>query len=308
MGKMTDQIIEQCTEFLSLVKGLKNEGYKMHEISHILELHPPVLSGLCKTVLPAIIKPKSAHLSGETIINLAFDLVNNISKEKTLKNLPAYIESLKGVSRETVLNQNPQFYEPYKKVIANSFDTMSAQFVGLYDCFTLSSNSNMIKHEPVRISVNNLRKYVEVCKGNKHSQYTFEGFMVLCGSHMISIHLIDSKDDIQETGLIQLIQPFTRKFKLLRGIYLTLGFSRTPIARRIVLYKVKPECSREEFEEIPTKYYTREDFPSDISKEVIDYVSDLTDIVECVGLPHPTFDVQDLAREKKMVPLLRSDL
>lgn len=305
---MMDPIDGYCREFLDLVKGLKNKGYKMHEISHLLELHPPVLSGLCKTVLPAIIKPKIPSASSESKVNAAFDLVNNISKEKTLKNLSAYIETLKSISHVTVVDQNPQFYEPYKKVIANSFETTSAQFVGLYDCFTLSSNSNMIKHEPVLISVNNMRKYVEVRKGNQHSQYTFEGFMVLCGSHMISIHLIDSKDDIQETGLIQLIQPFTRKFKLLRGIYLTLGFSRTPIARRIVLYKVKSECSREEFEGIPTQYYTRDDFPSEINKEIVDYVSDPSDIVECVGLPHPTFDVQDLAREKKMVTLLRSDL
>jgi predicted transcriptional regulator len=302
-----DKIIEQASEFLKLVTHLRKEGYKMHEIAHILELHPPVLSGLCKTVIPAMITPKKQG-SSEELINAAFDLVNNISKEKTIKNLPRFISSLKNVSSETVINDNPPFYEPYKKTIANSFDVMSSHFVGLYDCFTISSNSNMLKHEPLRVSVNSLRKYVEVTKGNQYSHYTFEGFMMLCGSHMISIQLVDSRDDVQETGLIQLIQPFTRKFKLLRGIYLTLGFSRAPIARRIVLSKVKSECTQQEFDEIPTHYYNLDECPPEISKEIIDYVSDANDIVECVSLPHPTFDVMDLVREKKMVSMFRTDL
>lgn len=302
------KIREQACEFLNLVKGMKDDGYRMHEISSILALHPPVLSGLCKTVLPAIIKPKAGLQSREAIIDKAFDLVNNISKEKTLKSLSSYVEKLKSVSSETVINDNLQFYEPYKKVIADSYELMCSHFVGLYDCYTHASNTNTIKHEPLLISNNSLRKYIEVHKGNKHTQYAHEGFMFLCGSHMISMNLIDSRDDIQETGLIQLIQPFTRKYNLLRGIYLSLGFSRTPIARRIVLSRVTSKCSKEEFDEIPTKYYEKDKYPPEVSKEIIDYISDPQDLVECLGLPHPTFDVQDLVREKKMVTLLRSEL
>lgn len=301
-------IKEQSQEFLILVQEIKDKGYKMHEISQILGLHPPVLSGLCKTVIPAIIKPKVKSHSDEVAIDKAFDLVNNISKEKTIRNLPSYIKTLKSVSNETVINQNSQFYDPYKKIIANSYEAINSHFLGLYDCFTLSSNSNTIKHEPLLINNNSLKKHVEVYKGNQHSQYPFEGFMFLCGSHMISMHLIDSRDDIQETGLIQLIQPFTRKFKLLRGIYLSLGFSKSPIARRIILTKVKSECSIEEFNEIPTKYYQKDDYPADINKEIIDYISGPNDLVECLVLPHPTFDVQDLVREKNMVSKFRSEL
>ncbi len=302
------QTKEQALEFLNLVKGLKDNGHKMQEISNVLGMHPPVLSSLYKTVLPAIIQPSTESISEDKVTDKAFGLVNNISKDKTLRNLATYVSTLKSISEEKNNSQNLQFYDPYKKVVANSYSFMCSNLLGLYDCFTHSSNSNTIKHEPLLISDKSIRKYVEVNKGNKFSQFPMEGFMFLCGSHMITIHLFDSKDDIQEAGMLQLIQPFMKDFKLLRGIYLSLGFSRAPIARRVVLSKVSAQCSREEFNEIPTKYYQKDDCPSDICKEIIDYISDQNDIIECFSLPHPAFDVQDLVKEKSMVHKFRSEL
>ncbi len=293
---------------MNLVKGLKDSGHKMHEISTILGLHPPVLSSLYKTVLPAIVRPNMESLPEDKVIDKAFGLVNNVSKDKTLRNLSTYISTLKSIFEEKNNSQNLQFYDPYKKAIANSYLSMCSNFLGLYDCFTHSSNSNTIKHEPLLISNNGIRKFVEVNKGNNFSQFPMEGFMFLCGSHMITMHLFDAKDDIQEAGMIQLIQPFMRDFKLLRGIYLSLGFSRTPIARRIVLSKIKTQCSREEYNEIPTKYYQKDDYPSDISREIVDYISDQSDIIECFALPHPVFEVQDLVKEKSMVSKYRAEL
>ena len=68
------------------------------------------------------------------------------------------------------------------------------------------------------------------------------------------------------------------------------------------------ECSQEEFENIPTKYYKKGGYPRGVTQEIVEYISDPNDLIECLGLPHPTFDVQDLSREKRMVPLLRSEL
>ena len=84
MGQVRDQAIE----FLNLVNKLRFKGHKMNEISAILQLHSPVLSSMYKTVFPAIINPKSGLDTEVGVVEAAFDLVNNLSKDKTIRKLP----------------------------------------------------------------------------------------------------------------------------------------------------------------------------------------------------------------------------
>ncbi|MEQ6120312.1 hypothetical protein [Reichenbachiella sp. MALMAid0571] len=296
------QVREQANEFLNLINKLRFKGHKMNEIAAILQLHSPVLSSMYKTVFPAIINPKPSLNTEEAILEAAFDLVNNLSKDKTTRKLQGYINILKSIPEEKgVIESGKDIFSPYKNAIAASYESMCKSFTGLFECYTHSANSPEIKKEPFLIRNNSYKKTIEVRKGNQMTEHSFEGFMFLGGSHFISIHLIDSKESIQETGLIHLTLPFTRSFVILQGIYMNLSIAKMPVARRIVLRKVGEECSIDEFNEIPTHYYqTSMDSPG-ISREIMDYLSNANDIVQCMQLPYPTFQEKDLSSEKAFI-------
>ncbi len=304
-GKIKDQL----REFLSLIELHKEQGKKMRQMAAILELHPPVLSSITKTVFPAILDNKGGFADEKELIRESFRLVNNLSKEKVLYHLPTYIEKLKNVKiDEKEYNLDHDLFKPYKNAIASSHEAIARNFTGLYKCYTRSSNADLIKEEPMLIRYNDEKKYIEVKKGNTLSQCSFEGFIFLAGSHLISIHLLDDPDNIQESGLIQLVQPFVKSVKLLRGIYLNLSYSKQPLARRIILQKTKDDCSLENFETIATHYYEKTNYSEDINKEIIDYVSGSNDAIECLALPHPTFDEKDLVNEKRMIENMKSNI
>ena len=185
--------------------------------------------------------------------------------------------------------------------MATSYESMSKSFTGLFECYTHSAYAPEIKKEPFLIRNNSYRKTIEVRKGNQLTEHSFEGFMFLGGSHLMSIHLIDSKENIQETGLIHLTMPFTRSFTILQGIYLNLSVAKMPVARRIVLRKVGSECSIDEFNEIPTCYYETGIESSEMSQEIMNYLSNANDIVQCMQLPYPTFEEKDLSSEKAFI-------
>ncbi len=299
------QVREQAAEFLDLVAGLRQHGHKVGEIAFILELHSSVLSSLCRTVLPDIVNKKTDTDTEDAIIDKAFSKANNISKDKTLRNLPRYIEQLKAIPKGKQPTQTKDIFEPYRNAIAASYSSMQDSFVGIYECYTHSTNSNEIRQEPFLVIDNYNKKHIEIRKGNTAAG--LEGFMFLSGSHLISIYLIDSSNGIQETALIQLIQPFSKSFKILYGIYLNLSFSKTPIARRIVLKRKGDECSMEEFKQLPTKYFKTGQPSEGISPEIMEYLSDPDDYkMECMQLPNPTFDEQDLAKARELKKLFRN--
>lgn len=296
------QVRDQASEFLNLVNKLRFKGHKNNEISAILQLHPPVLSSMYKTVFPSIINPKPGLDKEEDIVEAAFDMVNNLSKDKTLRQLPIYINILKSIPEERrTIESGKDIFSPYKNAIATSYESMSKSFTGLFECYTHSAYAPEIKKEPFLISNNSYRKNIEVRKGNHLTEHAFEGFMFLGGSHLISIHLVDSKECIQETGLIHLTLPFTRSFTILQGIYLNLSIAKMPVARRIVLRKVGEECSIDEFNKIPTNYYQTGADSLGMSREIMHYLSNSNDIVQCMQLPYPTFQEKDLSSEKAFI-------
>jgi len=303
------QVKDQANEFLNLVNKLRFKGHKMSEISGILQLHPPVLSSMYKTVFPSIINPKPGLDTEEDVVEAAFNLVNNLSKDKTIRKLPVYLNVLKSIPEERgAMESSKDIFSPYKNAIATSYDSMSKSFTGLFECYTHSAYAPEIKKEPFLIRNNSYKKVIEVRKGNQLTEHSFEGFMFLGGSHLISIHLIDSKENIQETGLIHLTMPFTRSFTILQGIYLNLSVAKMPVARRIVLRKVGSECNIDEFNKLPTRYYETGIESSEISKEIMNYLSNANDIVQCMQLPYPTFDVKDLSSEKAFIEQMQMAL
>ncbi|MCG8388825.1 MAG: hypothetical protein MJA30_24955 [Cytophagales bacterium] len=294
-------LAEKAKVFLALINLHKGNGLRMKDIASSLDINPSVLSSLSRTVLPCLLELCSKGEFEETYADQAFDMVNNLSKAKTLAKMDDYIDRLKSLDPKENYVRNDVF-KAFRDIIGESYGYLEEHLMGLYRCYTLSSVDFRIKEEPLLIAPDASNRIVQVHKGNKHSVFPLKGIVFLNGSHTVNMHLHDADDSFQESAMIQLIQPFVRNPKILRGIYLTLSYSRHPIARRIVLYRTSTDCTLSAFEEVETTYHDKEE-PGGVMKEIHDYLHDPKGVIECLPVLRPSFDETDLIAESKMLEI-----
>lgn len=290
-------IIEKIFKFQSAIDNLKNEGLKMKDISEILEVQSSVLSGLYRTVFPYVINNKYDECESDLIAN-GFSYVNNISKEKTIKNLDGFINKLNdhNVNTSIFTDKYNEFNEAMKAHIKRSTDTC---LEGFYHCYSHSSNFNRIKKEPFLIS--KCKKSYFVKKGNTKSNIAFEGVLFVIGKQSIYINMIDNFDRIEENQTMILNRPFVKYPDFIRGVYLGLNYLKQPVGRRMVLRRVSDTINMEHYNNVETEYLNKEPDCDDVENDIIEYLSDRDDIIECLSVPFPSLDTKELLMEKDML-------
>lgn len=89
---------------------------------------------------------------------------------------------------------------------------------------------------------------------------------------------------------------------LLKGLYLSLDYSRNPIARRILFVRQSESTDPDEFlalkgELIPPDQLT------DLQRKYYDYTCQPGDAIHTCMVPSPQLNESDLEREKRMLAL-----
>lgn len=297
-------LAEQAKVFLEFIDLHKRNGLKMKDIALSLDMNPSVLSSLSRTVLPYLLELCSKGEFKEAYVDQAFGMANNLSKTKISVHLDDYIERLKHIDPSQKGDYiRHDVFKVFRDVIGESYGYLEQHLVGLYRCYTLSSVDFRLKDEPLLITPDAGNMVVQVHKGNKNSTFPLKGIVFLNGSHTVNMYLHDADDSFQESAMIQLIQPFVRNPQILRGIYLTLSYSRHPIARRIVLHRTSTDRNLSAFEEMETTYHDKEGCPEVVMKEIRDYLHDPRGVIECLPVLRPAFDEKDLVAESRMLEL-----
>jgi predicted transcriptional regulator len=294
-----EQLIKDVNSFIEICKKLKQAGYKKKDIANVLDIPAPVLSSLLKTVLPSIsqIDTGIPIKEIEEVVADAFLMVNNLSRTKIVKRLPADIVTL------TNLLDNMDFKRHEKSSYLNfirhqaefSYNYISQYFQGVYYFYYLSSDTDQLKAEPFMIKPNIVERIVEVYKGNEQSSVRCFGIALLNNNHTINMQLAENHESPEEYMQILLSLPFIRQVEYLRGIFSNLNFARQPIARKVVLLKISDQSDYDFFNSLPVKRFSS---PSDVDiPEIGRYLYAVHSKTECFAIAKPCFNFVDLDNE-----------
>ena len=146
-----EQLIKDVSGFIEVCRKLKQAGYKKKDIASVLDIPAPVLSSLLKTVLPSI-SQLSTSISDEAIeavVADAFLMVNNLSRTKIVKRLPADIVTLTSLleNNDFKRNEKSSYLNFIRKQAEFSYHYISKYFQGIYYFYYLSSDTDQLKAE-----------------------------------------------------------------------------------------------------------------------------------------------------------------
>ena len=297
-----NQTITLAVDFIDICRKLKQAEYKKKEIASVLDIPPPVLSSLLKTVLPALAKISNGLSDAELeeAIAASFNMVNNLSRIKIEKRLPADIFKLTKLfdNKDFKRVDKTGYLDFIRKQVELSFDYIANHFQGIYYFYYLSSDTDQLKGDPFMITANKIDKVIDVYKGNTQSSVNYFGIALLNNNHTITIQLAEQHDSPEEYLQIIVSLPFIRKADYLRGIFSNLNFARQPIARKVVLHKVSDLCDWELFNSLPVKRIFSDsgtEFP-----EIERYLCAQDAKTECLAVSRPSFSLRDLDSEMQI--------
>ncbi|WP_421919285.1 hypothetical protein [Marinifilum sp.] len=301
---MINYILES-QKLLELTNTLQSRGYKKKDIAAILELPAPVLSSLLKNILPVIAETDAENEDVEEKIDYAFSLVNNMSAHKTLQQLNVYITMLENSLNNYLIQEKElDYFSLIKEQSCNSYDFVKQYFEGLYDLYYITTAGYVVKKEPFWIRTNPIEKYVEVFKGNKNSTLSYKGIGLVISHQTLTAQMAEVNDIPNEYLMIHVSLPFTRKSEYLRGIFAAISYAREPISRKIVLRKVADFCNEKDYNRIETQYFDKSveiDIP-----EIHQYLKNEPQMIECLSIPKPQFNVNDLSKEVEIANQFKS--
>ena len=294
-----NQTISLAVDFIDICRKLKQAEYKKKEIASVLDIPPPVLSSLLKTVLPALAKISTSLSDAELeeAIAASFNMVNNLSRIKMEKRLSADIFKLNKLldNKDFKRVDKSGYLDFIRKQVELSFDYIANHFQGIYYFYYLSSDTDQLKGDPFIIVANVVDKVIEVYKGNTQSSVNYFGIALLNNNHTITIQLAERHDSPEEYLQIIVSLPFIRKADYLRGIFSNLNFARQPIARKVVLHKVSDLCDWELFNSLPVKRISSENGTE--VPEIDRYLCAANAKTECKAVSRPSFSFRDLDSE-----------
>ncbi len=286
----------QAQKLLGLSNDLIIRGYKKKDIASILEIPAPVLSSLLKNILPIIASIDIENEDIEERISYAFSMVNNMSANKTLQQFDEYITRLENsLNNNLIQKEELDYFSLIKTQSCNSYDYVKNYIEGLYDLYYITTDQYVVKKEPFWIRTNPIDKFVEVFKGNTKNTLCYKGIGIVTNNHTLTIQMAEINDIPNEYLMMQFTLPFTRKSEYLRGIFTAISYAREPIARKIVIRKIKDFCTQDDYNHKETIFYNDKKEP-DIP-EIHNFLKNEPTKIECLSIPKPQFTVADLSKE-----------
>lgn len=296
--------MDLLVETYNKLKKLRESGVKMKDIANVTDMTSSVLSSLYSTVLPSYIDSLSSGMGEEDALDKALALVNNISKKNLLNSIDLFYGRLSemkfsaGAEGSTTRN----FFNDIEREAARYINNVP-NYSGLYLAYSRLSHKDAMKEEPFLIMApesGELMPKVVFASETGHRHWGNGLF----SAHQIGYMFFNEQKSLQlslKTIFLQL--PPLETPGIVKGIYLAHDYNRNPIARRILLVKMKNEALLEEFNELQFRLIEKENMtPQEHS--YYEYTCMQGDYIRSMMAYSPTSDLEDLKREKAILSIL----
>lgn len=292
------------TETYKKLKKLRESGVKMKDIANVTDMTSSVLSSLYSTVLPSYIELLSSGMSEEDALDRALTLVNNISKRNLLNSIDLFYERLSEIKFNAAGdgNTNRNFFNDIEREAARYINNVP-NYSGLYMAYSRLSHKDAMKEEPFLIMATESGELMPKVVFASETGHRHWG-NGLFSAHQIGYMFFNEQKSLQlslKTIFLQL--PPLESPGIIKGIYLAHDYNRNPIARRIVLVKIKNEVSLEEFNEFQFRLVEKEDM-TEQEKYYYEYTCMQGDYIRSIMAYSPKDDLEDLKKEKAILSIL----
>ncbi|MEL6653300.1 MAG: hypothetical protein AAFQ87_21090, partial [Bacteroidota bacterium] len=115
--------------------------------------------------------------------------------------------------------------------------------------------------------------------------------------HLLNLQLAEQETLNRDHFLIHLHFPpsYPSLMRILRGFSISMSNARFPISRRIILQKQSDQAEAKSFNALKTQFFSPES--PQAQKGIVAYLYQSSSLMECMPIPRPRFDEQDLAKE-----------
>lgn len=292
------------TETYKKLKKLRECGVKMKDIANVTDMTSSVLSSLYSTVLPSYMELLSSGMSEEDALDRALTQVNNISKRNLLNSIDLFYERLSEIKFNAAGdgNTNRNFFNDIEREAARYINNVP-NYSGLYMAYSRLSHKDAMKEEPFLIMATESGELMPKVVFASETGHRHWG-NGLFSAHQIGYMFFNEQKSLQlslKTIFLQL--PPLESPGIIKGIYLAHDYNRNPIARRIVLVKIKNEVSLEEFNEFQFRLVEKEDM-TEQEKYYYEYTCMQGDYIRSIMAYSPKDDLEDLKKEKAILSIL----
>lgn len=292
------------TETYKKLKKLRESGVKMKDIANVTDMTSSVLSSLYSTVLPSYMELLSSGMSEEDALDRALTQVNNISKRNLLNSIDLFYERLSEIKFNAAGdgNTNRNFFNDIEREAARYINNVP-NYSGLYMAYSRLSHKDAMKEEPFLIMATESGELMPKVVFASETGHRHWG-NGLFSAHQIGYMFFNEQKSLQlslKTIFLQL--PPLESPGIIKGIYLAHDYNRNPIARRIVLVKIKNEVSLEEFNEFQFRLVEKEDM-TEQEKYYYEYTCMQGDYIRSIMAYSPKDDLEDLKKEKAILSIL----
>jgi len=284
----------------SRVDTLRKDGVKMKDIAEYLDVAPSVLSSLYTTVLPRFFKEMISK-SEEESLEIAMNLVNNVSKKRLISTLPSMIELLNDMKPDSPSDKtgNPFLSSLLEEMYISELKMV--QYFGMYNSYSISSTSDRLKVEPILIFPSEKKNGIRVCRLSAYGELQWG--IAFMGDAQNMYFLLNERDVPPITPVSFYFHlPLFKNPKQIRGQYIGLDYNYIPIARRIVLVKESDSTSLDEFQNMMSGILPKEELSVE-QQNYYDYTCQKGDCIKMCTIPTLQMDETDLINEKKILNL-----
>lgn len=290
---------EQLLSIYERLKELRHKGVRMKDIAAGLDVSPSVLSALYATVLPVFASGVESK-GFEEALTEALSNVNNLSRKRLMEMLDDVHEHVMGYQAPEAAASG--VWQAFPRSLERLSMASAAKVValeGMYMSYSCSSSLRTLKAEPFYFTRAGEGSGLVVGRKSVHGAVR-EGIGIVQERQMLYVLLNAFHEPDFSLVSIYLQLPFLERVHYLRGLYLVPDYNMNPIARRIVLVKLKEGYTPEAFARLEARLIPKEAF-SEEERLLYRYTCEDGDFIKMCTLPAPKLDLRDLQGEKSVL-------
>lgn len=294
---MSKRFIQQVGQFMEIANVLHEKGVKKKEIANFLGVFPSVYSTMVNGVFPLIMGIAGERPNHDQEISEHFGKFNNISEKRVRREIDTYLERIKRLQLDQP-SAGFKFQNTYiEHLIQQSPYEILKKLVGLYDCYYISSFGYKVKKEPFLIREEKGERTFTVAKGNNKGPTYLQGFLYLSNNHILTIQMNEIDTINPDNFMAHFLLPpsYSSSLNMLKGISVSVSNAYFPVGRKIILKKIQPKISVEDFLQLETVFFEKQELKG--APDIIQYLYHSNSLIEYIPIPHPSFDEQDLKKE-----------
>lgn len=276
---------------------LRKRKVSMKDMARACNMYQSVFSAIYTTVIPHYLDGIRKGYTPEFAIKEALSWVNNVSKKRFYTAVNDMYSALTAMEPPTLSVHDEDKSNPFLSFLfhsAKESPRLIGDYTGIYESYSMSSIQRAMKVEPYIII--NEGEYVKV--GHKN---IFGKIHWGCAIINETNHLYIMFNELQSPRLalytISLKIPRFVHTDFMRGIYLSMDYNDTPIARRILFIKRYKKIDMNLFNSLKSRLIYP-DHLADKEQLYYDYTCQGRDVIRMKNIENPQISIEDLTQEK----------